>query len=262
MDAAQRSHVELSALYSSPPRKPLLPTMNLRLGNRVLRLESQSQTAERFGKLTRASAWETASSLMQQRSQRLTAKHVEEGRGGGALNLAANFQSAHSLGRLCDSCDWSKRGRMQLQEREALRLGWVFQNESQSGVCCNENSAVGQAPLLRQGFPRGQPQECMFIQFNVCRRQLLSHSADATHATSKKKPGFKGTHGSMPTPSQAAQKYQQELETQLWKLMLAKDSPPSQGRRGDGREAGDRPRDWSRPCSSAKFNEGLRHQSH
>jgi len=105
MDAAQRSHVELSVLYSNPPRKPLLPTMNLRLGNRVLSLESQSQTAERFGKLTRASAWETASSLMQQRSQKLTAKHVEEGRGGGALNLAANFQSAHSLGRLCDSCD-------------------------------------------------------------------------------------------------------------------------------------------------------------
>lgn len=91
--------------YSSPPHKPLLPTMNLRLGNRVLRLESQSQTAECFGKLTRASAWEAASSLMQQRSQRLTAKHVEEGRGGGALNLAASFQSAHSLGRLCDSCD-------------------------------------------------------------------------------------------------------------------------------------------------------------
>lgn len=46
----------------------------------------------------------------------------------------------------------------------------------------------------------------------------------------------------MPTPSQAAKKYQKELETQLWKLALAKDFPPSQGRRGrDRREAGDRP---------------------
>lgn len=100
MDAAQRSHMELRAFYSNHPHKPLLPTMNLRLGNRVLCLESQSQTAECFGKLTRASPWETASPLMQQCSQRLTAKHVEEGRSGGALNLAANFQSAHSLRRL------------------------------------------------------------------------------------------------------------------------------------------------------------------
>lgn len=92
-------------LYSSPPHNPLLPTMNLGLGNRVLLLESQPQTAECFGKLTRASAWAAASSLMQQCSQRLPAKRVEEGRGGGALNLAANFQSARSLGRLCDSCD-------------------------------------------------------------------------------------------------------------------------------------------------------------
>lgn len=105
MGTAEKCHVELSAFYSNPPHKPLLPTRNLRLGNRVLRLESQPQTAECFGKLTRASAWETASPLMQQRSERLTEKHVEEGRGGGALNLAANFQSAHLLRRLCDSCD-------------------------------------------------------------------------------------------------------------------------------------------------------------
>lgn len=98
MDAVQRSHVEMSRFYSNLPHKPLLPTMNLRLGNRVLRLESQSQTAECFGKLTRALAWETASSLMQQRSQSLTAKHVEEGRSGGALNLAAKFQSARCSG--------------------------------------------------------------------------------------------------------------------------------------------------------------------
>jgi len=98
MDAAQTSHVELSTFYSSP----LLPTMNLGLGNRALRLEPQSQTAECFGKLTRAWAWEAASSLMQQRPP---AKRVEEGRGGGALHLAANFQSVRSLRRLCDSCD-------------------------------------------------------------------------------------------------------------------------------------------------------------
>lgn len=173
--------VEMSAFYSNPPRKPLLPTVNLRLGNRVLRLESQSQTAECFGKLTRALAWETASSLMQQRSQSLTAKHVEEGRSGGALNLAANLQSAHSLGRLCDSCDWSKCGRMQLREREALGLGWVIQNESQSGICWNEISAVGQAALLRQGFPRGEPQEwpsLMHAEGNYWAVQQTSHMLD------------------------------------------------------------------------------------
>lgn len=163
--------------------------MNLRLGNRVLRLESQSQTAECFGKLTRASAWEAASSLMQQRSQRLTAKHVEEGRGGGALNLAASFQSAHSLGRLCDSCDWSKRGRMQLQEREALGLGWVFQNESQSCICCTENSAVGQAPLPRQGFPWGEPQEwpsLMYAEDNYWAIQLTPRTVHQTRSLDSK----------------------------------------------------------------------------
>lgn len=182
----------MSAFHSSPPRKPPLPTMNPSLGNRAVRLEPQPQTAERFGKLTRALAWETASSLMQQRSQSLTAKHVEEGRSGGALNLAANFQSAPSLGRLCDSCDRSKCGRMQLREREALGLGWVIQNESQSGICWNESSAVGQAALLGQGFPRGEPRE--WPSFNAYRRKLLSRSADTMYARSKKKPGFKGSY--------------------------------------------------------------------
>lgn len=36
MDVLHRSHVEMNPLYSNPPHQPLLPTMSLRLGNRVL----------------------------------------------------------------------------------------------------------------------------------------------------------------------------------------------------------------------------------
>lgn len=45
--------------------------------------------------------------------------------------------------------------------RKGKLSGWAgfFQNESQRGICCNENSAAGQAPLLWQVFLHGEPQE-------------------------------------------------------------------------------------------------------
>lgn len=57
--------------------------------------------------------------------------------------------------------------------------------------------------------------------------------------------------------NQAAKKYQKEVETQLWKLVLLKDSSHGQGKREDG----DQPHAWGRPCSLAK-HEGLGYQSH
>lgn len=128
---------------------------------------------------------------MQQRSQRLTARHVGEGKGGGACNLAANFQSTHSLRWLHDSCDWSKHRRMQLQRKEALRLGWVFQNESQGSICCNKNSAVGQAPLLKQGFPWGEPQEwpsLMEAKDNYWAIQQMPHTLYQKRSLDSKEP--------------------------------------------------------------------------
>lgn len=67
---------------------------------------------------------------------------------------------------------------MQLQEREALELGWVFQNESQSGICCNASSAVGQAPPVGQGFPRGEPEEWPSLMHAV--DNYLSYLTDTT----------------------------------------------------------------------------------
>lgn len=142
--------------------------------------------------------------------------------------------------------------------REALRLGWVLQNESPSGICCNENSAVGLTPLLRQSFPWGEPQEWP----SLMQKTTIEPFSRCHACYIKKKPQFKRTRWSVPTPSQAAKKYQKELETQLWKQVLAKDSPPSQDRRGDRREAGDRPYAWSNICSSAKLSEDLGHQFH
>lgn len=79
---------------------------------------------------------------------------------------------------------------MQLREREALGLGWVIQNESQSGFCWNESSAVGQAALLRQGFPRGEPQEWPSLMTAEGNYRAVQQTV---HARLKKKPGFKGS---------------------------------------------------------------------
>lgn len=46
------------------------------------------------------------------------------------------------------------------------------------------------------------------------------------------------------------------------KASTCKRLPSSQDRRGDRREAGDRPYAWSNICSSAKLSEDLGHQFH